>query len=145
MYKVYQVIPGETLEIIASNLKVNIEELKKLNGITDSAIIRPGSLIIIPNKEFDDYTKYIVKQGDSIYSIAKKYNADYQTLIAINGLKNNEYIYPNQEILIPSTNMYVTKIGDTIEIVLKRLNTTYDKIKSKNDEIYLEADQVIRY
>lgn len=71
MYKVYQVIPGETLEMIASNLKINIEELKKLNGITDSTIIRPGSLIIIPNKENDNYTKNIVKQGDSIYSIEK--------------------------------------------------------------------------
>ena len=43
---------------------------------------------------------YVVKQGDSIFSIARKYNLDYTEIAALNKLGGNSVIYPGQELII---------------------------------------------
>ncbi len=152
MYKVYQVINGDTLKNIASRLNITENELKQLNGLMNDNII-PGSYLIVPNNNMmsnnmgtnNEYEVYIVKQGDNVYAIAREYGVDYKTLLAINGLKDNEYIYPNQEILIPKSNVYVTGKNDTIEDIINRLNVTYEDLKNKNKNIYLVEDQMIKY
>lgn len=52
---------------------------------------------------FNDYIHYIVKSGDSLYLIAKKYNTTVDELKKINHLYSN-MIYPNQILLIPTNN-----------------------------------------
>lgn len=44
---------------------------------------------------------YIVKPGDVLWKIAKKYNMTYKELGDYNKLKNYNLIYPNQKLLIP--------------------------------------------
>lgn len=136
MYKIYQV-QNETLEDIANKLNTTVDEIVKLNGTSN---IVPGSYIIVPtNKEF---TTYIVKQGDNIYSIAKNNGVDYETLLKINGLDPNDYIYPNQEIIIPNRRVYVTKENDTIRDIINKLNIK--DIKNIED-LYLVKDQMIKF
>ena len=43
------------------------------------------------------FTYYTIEKGDNLYEIARKYNINPKLLAAINGIKDNEYIYPNQE------------------------------------------------
>lgn len=140
MYQIYQILPGETIDSIATKLNIDKDELKKINGITDETYVRPGGYIIVPNKN-QEYKKYVVKKGDSLYSISKVNNMDYKTLSALNGLDENDYIYPNQELLIPIKRTYVTEQKETVGNVLKKLNTTVDKIS----DLYLEPDQVVKY
>ena len=136
MYKIYQV-QNETLEDIANKLNTTVDEIVKLNGTSN---IVPGSYIIVPtNKEF---TTYIVKQGDNIYSIAKNNGVDYETLLKINGLDPNDYIYPNQEIIIPNRRVYVTKENETIRDIINKLNIK--DIKNIED-LYLVKDQMIKF
>lgn len=136
MYKIYQV-QNETLEDIARKLNTTVDEIVRLNGTSN---IAPGSYIIVPSSR--DFTTYIVKQGDNIYSIAKNNGVDYETLLKINGLDQNDYIYPNQEIIIPNRNIYVTKENETIREVMNKLNM--NDIKNIED-LYLVKDQMIKF
>ena len=65
----------------------------------------------------------------------------------VNGLNKEDYIYPNQEIIIPSKNYkyYVTKDGDTLASIVNDLKIDYNTILKNNDEIRLEEDQLIIY
>lgn len=136
MYKIYQV-GNETLEDIAKKLNTSVDEIVKLNGTQN---IMPGSYIIVPANK--DFTTYIVKQGDNIYSIAKNNNVDYDTLLKVNGLDPNDYIYPNQEIIIPNRRVYVTKENETIKDIINKLNI--NDIKTIED-LYLLKDQMIKF
>ena len=140
MYQIYQV-NNETLEDISNKLGININELKRLNGLNNNATLMNGSYIIIPGNTMNKYSTYVVKNGDNMYEIAKKNNIDLDTLISINGLNKNDYIYPNQEIIIPNKNMYVTKENETINDIFTKLNVSVDKI----GDLYLVKDQVITY
>ena len=146
MYQIYQVMPGETLFDIARKTNSTVEELEKLNGLKNGTNI-DGSYVIIPKQDQVFYETYKVKKGDSIYSIAKKYGVDYNTLLSLNGLNPNQYIYPDQEIVIPQGSMkvYVTKEGDTIESVSSSLNKPIPSIMDSNEKIELAPDQIIKY
>ncbi len=140
MYKIYQV-GNETLNDIAAKFNTTIEALEKLNGIQS---VIPGSYIIIPNTESSDYTTYIVKRGDNLYAIARTYQVDYSTLLKINGLDENDYIYPDQKIMIPNSKIYVTNEQEKISDILNNLNIKLDDIKNLED-LYLVKDQIIKF
>lgn len=140
MYKIYQV-GNETLNDIAAKFNTTIEALEKLNGIQS---VIPGSYIIIPNTESSDYTTYIVKQGDNLYAIARTYQVDYPTLLKINGLDENDYIYPDQKIMIPNSKIYVTNEQEKISDILNKWNIKLDDIKNLGD-LYLVKDQIIKF
>lgn len=146
MYKIYQVESGETLESIASKLGTDIDTLKQINGIIGNVSLMPGSFIIIPMVD-DRFVTYTVKQGDTIYSISKTYNVDPNMILKINGLNKDDYIYPNQQIMIPNTNynFYITEKGDTLTKVSDALGKSISEIVNSNEMIYLEPDQMIIY
>ena len=100
--------------------------------------------IKLNNKEgYFDY--YSIKTGDSIYGISKKYNINPELLISLNGLNENDYIYPGQVLLIPKSNYsyYITKSGDTLKEVTNILNVSLDKMLKDNKTIYLLDGQLI--
>lgn len=136
MYSVYEVRKNESLNDIANKLNISLEELANLNNNVNT--IKQGQLIIIPNG--NQYNTYVVKKGDNLYSIARRYNIDEKTIELLNGLKENEYIYPGQKLLIPKDNVYVTKENDTVKKLLDS-GITLDNLYN----IYLQNDQIIFY
>ena len=90
---------------------------------------------MINNFEF-----YKVIPNDTIYSIASKYNVNPDLLSEINGLELNEYIYPNQILIIPKANIktYITKEGDTLEKVAETFEIPITEILANNSNIYFE-------
>ena len=143
MYTIYQVQGGDTLDGIANKLSISKEEIMKLNGLTNQNVM-PGMYLVVPQKE-TVLAKYIVKKGDNIYEIARKYNIEPNQLLKLNGLNATDIIYPNQEILIPNSNVkiYITSEGDTLNKVIKELETTAGNIQRQNETIYLLPDQLI--
>ena len=93
------------------------------------------------------YEKYIIKKGDTIFGISKQYNINPELLSLINGLNMNDYIYENQEILIPKSgySYYLTKSGDALDDVLKLFNTNYNDFSFMNDKILLEEGQLFSF
>ena len=143
MYTIYQVQSGDTLENIAKKLGVGMDVLMQLNGL-NSQTVMPGMYLVVPQTN-TVFSKYIVKKGDNIYEIARKYNMNPKQLLKLNGLNANDIIYPNQEILIPNSNVkiYITGEGDTLNKVIKELGTTANTIQNQNETIYLLPDQLI--
>lgn len=142
MYSVYKIMFGDTLDSIANKTNTSVEELMNINSNIDMNV---DSYIVVPANSNDSFFTYIVKSGDNLYQIAREYNISAQDLASINGIKINDYLYPNQQIMVPTdgTNIYVTKEGDTLDFVLDSFNTNYDTIKRQNKKIYLMPDQLI--
>lgn len=144
MYKIYQIEYGDTLDTIARKTNTNIENLIKINGFNNDYMPGVGNLMIVPNND-EIFTTYIVKIGDNVYSIARMYNIDPTTLLMINGLNKDDYIYPNQEILVPNENtmIYITKEGDTVNDVLNNLGVDLETLVKENNKIFVEEDQLM--
>lgn len=107
--------------------------------------------VVILNTNFLNNTiSYIVKSGDSLYTIAKKYNTTVEELMRINHLSNS-MIYPNQVLFIPSTcNMnndtYLTKECESINDILGKFNIDYQTLVKYNDvsKLKLCANQLLK-
>lgn len=148
MYQIYKVEASDTLENIARRFGTSVEKLREINGLGD---IFAGGYILVPgktpNSNSDLYTTYMVKQGDNVYAIAREHGVPYETLLRINGLDKDDYIYPNQQLLIPkaSSGIYVTKETDTIESLYNTYKNNWDSFLQQNKTIYVVPDQMITY
>ena len=93
------------------------------------------------------YEYYTIKRGDNLYQIAKNYNVNPSLLAALNGLDLNEFIYPNQVIMVPKNEFsyYITKDGDTLYNVSNIFGVKESDIVSNNKTIYLLPGQMIYY
>ena len=96
-----------------------------------------------PNNDYFEY--YTIKKGDNLYQIARKYNVNPTLLAIINGLNTNDYIYPEQIIMIPKKDYayYITKEGDTLNLVADTFNTNVNNLIRYNPAIYLTEGQLI--
>jgi len=86
-----------------------------------------------------DYTKtldneYIVKKGDSLWSISNKYGITVNDLKQYNNLNTN-LISVGQILKIPkiSNDYYIVKKGDSLYSISKKFNTSVNDIKSLNN------------
>ncbi len=93
------------------------------------------------------YTYYTVNKGDTLYSISKKFNVNPKLVSELNGLKVEEYIYPNQTLIIPKKGIqyYITKEDDTLKMVSNIFGTKESEIVEQNRTIYLLPGQMIFY
>ena len=68
-------------------------------------------------------------------------------LSMLNGLDNEDYIYPNQVIMIPKENVriYITAEGDTLQNIIKVINADTNKFLMENNNLYLLPEQLIIY
>lgn len=85
------------------------------------------------NYNFDN--EYIVKKGDTLYSIANKYNTTVNEIKNINNLKSNT-LSIGQILKIPELideNYYIVKKGDTLYSISKKYNITVSELKSLNN------------
>ena len=145
MYKIYQVEYGDTVDLVAKKTGTTPENIKKINGFSDDGELVVGNLIIVPNQKNEIFRTYTVKKGDSIYSIAKMFNIDPNTMLTLNGLNQSDYIYPNQELTIPNSDIsvYVTKKGDTLRFITNNLGIDSNMLNNENETIFLVEDQLI--
>lgn len=87
-------------------------------------------------------TTYTVKAGDTLYSIAKKYNVTVAALAKANNITNYNLIRVGQVLVIPGTTppppppattvKYTVKAGDTLYSIAKKYNTTVSAIATAN-------------
>ena len=143
MYEIYKIKEEDTITDILNNYDMNEEDLVKINGEEVLLKIEPNNNIIVPKKRNKNYEYYTVKKEDTIYKIANNNNIDYNLLLKMNGLEKDDYIYPNQTILLPrNNNIYLTKKNDTIKSLIKELNIDINQLINNNN-IYLEEEQII--
>ena len=130
--ELYQVKAGDTLYSIANKYNISVNELKTINNLTNNNL-SVGQLLNVPSG-LSLVNSYIVEKGDTLYSIAKKFDISVNKLKEYNNLTNN-LLNVGQKILIPIEEdaTYVVKGGDTIYSIAREFNTTVDKIKKLNN------------
>ena len=98
--KSYTVKPGDTLYGISKRYNVSIDTLKSLNNLTSDILSIGQILALEPSVSLEDV--YIVSKGDTLYSIAKRFNTDVNTLKNLNNLTGN-IVTIGQELKLPNT------------------------------------------
>ena len=151
----YTVKSGDSLYSIARKYNTTVSAIKDLNNLTSDKL-SIGQILRIPEmytKEEDmylpQYINYVVKKGDTLYSIAKDFNLAIDTIKKDNALVNNNLsLGQNLKIRVPSSEVeecfgedyqetssikYIVKKGDTLYSIAKKFNTTVDSIIKKNN------------
>lgn len=133
----YKVMKGDTLYSIANKLDTSVDELKKLNKLMNNNLYI-GQVLKIPTKIVDigDTDIYQVMSGDTLYSLANKYNITVDELKKLNDLIDDNLIV-GQLLSVPSglstANTYIVSPGDTLYSIAKEFNTSVDKLKEINN------------
>lgn len=84
---------------------------------------------------------YIVKKGDSLWSIASKNNTTVDNIKKLNNLSSNnlsvgqvlKLSYDTENENIKESNIYTVKKGDSLWLIANKYGTTVDELKNAND------------
>lgn len=132
----YIVKSGDTLYGISKMFGLTVDELKKLNNLSSNILSIGQKLNVGSSIDSDDYVNYKVVSGDSLYSIAKRYNTTVNEIKDLNNLSSN-LLSIGQVLKIPSgsDNYIIYKVvsGDSLYSIAKRYNTSVNEIKSLNN------------
>ena len=87
----YTVKKGDSLYNIARRYDTTVDQIIKLNNLSSINLSIGQKLLVPENGEsvssLPSYINYIVKKGDSLWSIAKKYNATVNDIMKYNNFK----------------------------------------------------------
>ena len=162
----YTVKAGDSLYRIAREHNMSLQALKTLNGL-NSDLILPGQTLktigeskVTPNKttpttsnaQVTSNSGYVVKAGDTLWSIANTHKMTLATLKRLNNL-SSDMIYVGQNLKVAASNEnkvtqtsnnsaeYTVKAGDSLWKIASKNATTVDRIKALNslssDLIYI--------
>ncbi|MEB1807507.1 MAG: LysM peptidoglycan-binding domain-containing protein [Bacillaceae bacterium] len=177
----YQVKYGDTLYSLAKKHRVSVQDIMSANDLTTD-FLRAGQLLYLPTNSSHNNTdippqiessnhdvsidniKYRVKQGDSLFSIAKRYQVTIEEIKSTNHL-TTDLIRVDQLLVIPklstttsesnhksdternhsekshtTTAIYTAVAGDTLWGIAQRFNTSIEAIKRDNN---LKSDIIL--
>lgn len=134
----YIVKRGDTLYSIALKNNTTVDKLRELNNLNTNTLTI-GQILVLPiETNIEEYDIYIVKKGDSLWSISRKFNIDINDLIELNNL-NDLTLQINQSILVPKqqenieTDIYIVNKGDTLWSISNKLNIPVQTLKELNN------------
>lgn len=152
----YIVKKGDTLYSIASKYGISVSSLMELNDLNNTNL-SIGQQLRIPINEDNsnnDFVVYTVKVGDTLYSIAKKYNVTVNEIISLNSLSSN-LLAIGQQLKIPIKNnldidnqygTYIVQSGDTLYKIAGRYGMTVSQLMAINklEGTSLKIGQVLK-
>ena len=107
MNTTYTVKRGDTLSEIALKYNTTVSNLANLNNISNPNLIYPGQVITINGSSNIENGQnscgkitYTIKRGDTLSSIARKYNTSVNKLVMLNNISNPNLIYAGNIIII---------------------------------------------
>ncbi len=147
----YKVKPGDTLGSIAQRHGVKTASLRSANNIKGSTI-RSGQVLTIPNGNYSTTSsskkskpsKYTVKSGDTLGSIAQRHGVKLASLKSANNIKGST-IRSGQVLTIPNGNYssstnsssnvisYKVKNGDSLWGIANKHDVSVASIKKWNN------------
>jgi LysM repeat protein len=96
---VHVVQRGDTLSSIARRFGTAVGAIMRANGLT-STCIYAGQRLAIPGSQADSATNYIMRRGDTLFSIARRFGTTVQAIMAANNLRSTR-ILVGQWLVIP--------------------------------------------
>ncbi len=120
----HKVTKGDTLWSISKQYNISLEPILALNNIKDKDTLSIGQIIKIPQDNFPaaDYVMHVVKKGDTLWSIAQKYNLSVDLIFATNNIANSELISIGQEMKIPSHKNAIAETNIVNQAVINEKN-----------------------
>lgn len=98
----YKVSSGDTLSEIAARYNTSVAALKSQNDIASARSLRSGQKIKIPSGSKSGHITHKVTRGQTVASIARKYNSSVNAIKAANNLANANSIRVGQVLKVPS-------------------------------------------
>ena len=165
----YKVRSGDTVSTIAGKYGLSTASVLALNGLSWKSVIFPGQTLkltkaastapvktstVKSTASTSSATRYTIRAGDTISSIAKKYGTTTQAVLTANGLRLSSIIYPGQTLRIPGkttptgtggstpvtttppattkAKTYTIRSGDTISSIAKKYKVTTAALLAAN-------------
>jgi LysM repeat protein len=109
----YKIKQGDTLSLIADRYGTSVKSLVALNKLPGNGnAIYAGEVLRVPGKTTGKTTApakrsqlgrvtYVVKRGDTISGIAKRFKCSQANLRAANGLRSGDRIYAGKPLQVP--------------------------------------------
>lgn len=145
----YRIQTGDTLYRIAQKFDTTVQSILALNpGIVPERLFI-GQIICIPRTQPicpPGSTAYVVKSGDTLAEIARRFNTSVRALLVANPGIIPEALSIGQVICVPQaepecpigTSPYEIKMGDTIAIIASRFGITVRDILDVNPSVVPE-------
>jgi LysM repeat protein len=118
-YKTHILKKGETIWQISKMYKIQPDRLCEINKITDITSLKPGLALKVPagkddkiivadkesvasgnSKPGENFT-YVLKKGETLYSVGRKYKVDVKELCALNGIDDITKVKTGMELKLP--------------------------------------------
>lgn len=119
----YIVQPGDSLYTIALKTGSTVSDIKSLNNLT-SNIVYIGQRLKVAEM-LERQTEYVVKAGDSLYSIARRYNTTVESIMTLNNLESME-LAVGQRIVIPVFSEVIVNVNNAN--LRQRPGTTFNVV-----------------
>lgn len=148
----YEVRRGDSLSRIAARLGVSVRGIERANELPRDRRIYPGQVLKIPPVTGRDTVIlpaqalencYVVQRGDTLWTIARRFDRRVDTLRQANGLLHADAIYPGQVLALDATPIsagmrhfvggYVVQRGDTLWTISRRFGVTAGALYRAND------------
>jgi len=164
--KYHKVKRGESLGLIAQRNGVSVTELKRWNGLKSNNIAAGRSLKIVKEERVADVPKkavevpvskavvsndtikvkaksvetakfHVVEKGESLFSIAQKYDVTSEELKAWNSLEE-ETIQSGSKLIVTAlvkqkTENHIVQSGESLSSLSKKYGVTIDELKEWNE------------
>lgn len=107
---------GENLYRIAQSYGLTVDEIARINGITNTASIQVGQRLLIPLDATDAEPApiiHVIQPGESLNSIAQLYAVSLESLLSANNIVDPNTIFIGQVLQIPSSESIVNNESAT--------------------------------
>ncbi len=175
-WRTHQIKSGETLGLIAERYQTTVSTLKDANNIRGNVIVAGRELLVpVAAAQSNNYelsaeerlktthkiaqaktgvapVKYIVKSGDNLWDLSRKFSVSTRTLAKWNGMAPTDVLYPGKELLIfgeqaeqyaalPESRGVIRKVnyrvrrGESLSRIATKFNTSVNQIKKWNKKV----------
>ncbi len=149
----YTVVKGDTLGKIAARCDTTVSALRRANPeIGNGNLIYPGQYLYLPGaliKGNNGYDTYIIARGDTLRSLANRFNTSVEALMGLNpDITDANKIYEGQRLVVPGSGggnppanpvptgkSYIVQQGDTLKKIATWTGTTVEAILAVNPQI----------
>jgi len=133
---------GETMSSIARLYGTTVHAIATANGIANPHLIYAGQRLVIPCESTPPPGGgwvYVVRYGDTLYSIARRFGVSAYAIAQANHLQNPNLIYVGQHLVIPGGGSppsggvwYTVRPGDTLSSIAWRYGVSVWTIANAN-------------
>jgi len=155
----YRVQPGDTLGALARRFRVSVEDLQAANGLSSPKSLRAGIFLQVPANgtaagraaapsvpPADFNGQHVVRAGETLSSIARRYGVAVTDLQGINGIRNSESLPTGITLRVPAaatsragpdaegsaSRRHLVQKGETLSSIAARYGVTVAALQKVN-------------